>query len=292
MQHHVRVMTSTRAKLGEGPLWCDRDDTLYWVDIIDGVVHAFEPTSEKTRSFPVNQYVSTVVPRRTGGLILALQHGIAAFDTKTGIVELIVNRIHGAATHRFNDGKCDPAGRMWVGTISLDDTAETSALYRIDANHGVNCMCTGVTNSNGVVWSLDQTMMYYIDTPTRQVSAFDYDVTSGDILNRRVAITIPAEMGYPDGMAIDAEGNLWIALWGGSCVSQWDPIRGKLLGTITLPTSHVTSCAFGGSELRDLYITTARFGLDDATLRKQPLAGALFRVETEVPGVPAYEFAG
>lgn len=292
MNPHVRVMTDTRATLGEGAIWCGRDDALYWVDIINGVVHSLEHATGKTRLFAVDQFVGTVVPRQSGGLILALQHGVAAFDMKTGDVEFIRDRIHEASTHRFNDGKCDPAGRLWVGTISMDDTAGTSALYRIDADHRVECMCTGVTNSNGIVWSLDQATMYYIDTPTRQVSAFDYDIVSGDIHNRRVAITVPEELGYPDGMTIDAQGNLWIALWGGGCVSRWDPNRGELLATIEVPTSHVTSCAFGGPELRELYITTARLGLDESALRKQPLAGGLFCVETHVTGVPAYEFAG
>ena len=292
MNHHVRVMTNTRATLGEGAIWCSRDDALYWVDIINGVVHSLESPSRRTRVFSVDQFVGTVVPRKSGGLILALQHGLAALDTKTGNVELICDRIHGASTHRFNDGKCDPAGRLWVGTISMDDTSGTSALYRIAPDHSVECMCTGVTNSNGIAWSLDQATMYYIDTPTRQVSAFDYNIVSGEIHNRRVAISVPEEMGYPDGMSIDAQGNLWIALWGGGCVSQWDPNRGELLATIGVPTSQVTSCAFGGPELRDLYITTARLGLDESALRKQPLAGALFCVETDVMGVPAFEFAG
>lgn len=292
IHHHLRIITDTRATLGEGAIWSPRDGRLYWVDIIEGVVHSFEPASGNTRTFSARQFVSTVVPRRSGGLLVALHDSIAALGIEDGATRVIRDRIHDSSTHRFNDGKCDPAGRLWVGSIALNESLGTSALYRIDADHHVTCMCTGITNSNGIAWSLDHKTMYYIDTPTRQISAFDFDVATGDIQNRRVAVIVPEEMGYPDGMTIDAEGCLWVALWGGACVSRWDPRRGELLSTIDLPTSHVTSCAFGGARLRQLYITTARMGLDDAALREQPLAGALFCVDADVAGIPAFEFAG
>jgi len=292
MSFRPEVMGNNRATLGEGAIWSSRDNALYWVDILKGEVHVFEPATGKARALTIGQFVGTIVPRRAGGLILALHHGLAALDVNLGKLDFIHEDIHKSPDHRFNDGKCDPAGRLWVGTIALNGDSGTSTLYRIDVDHSIHPVCAGVTNSNGIAWSLDHTTMYYIDTPTRQVSAFDYDMVSGGISNRRIAITVPAELGYPDGMTIDSQGKLWIALWGGSCVSRWNPNNGELLATIELPASQVTSCAFGGPELSDLYITTARLRIDESSLREQPLSGGLFRVEMDVPGVQAFEFAG
>jgi sugar lactone lactonase YvrE len=285
-------MTETRATLGEGAIWSSRDQALYWVDIVNGEVQVFEPATRKARVFPIGQVVGTIVRRRAGGLILALHHGVAAFHLDSGELDFITEDVHKSTDHRLNDGKCDPAGRLWVGTIALGAESGTSALYRINSDHSVHRVCAGVTNSNGIAWSLDNSTMYYIDTPTRQISAFDYDVVSGNIRNRRVAITVPEELGYPDGMTIDSQGKLWIALWGGGCVSRWDPISGVLLATLELPVRQVTSCAFGGPDLTDLYVTTARLGMDELTLCEQPLAGALFRFQMDVAGVEAFEFAG
>jgi sugar lactone lactonase YvrE len=153
-------------------------------------------------------------------------------------------------------------------------------------------MLEQVSVSNGIVWDADCTSMYYVDTPTRRVDRFDYDHKTGQIGNRSVAVRIPAEMGYPDGMTIDSEGMLWVCLWQGSKVSRWDPETGKLLQTVDLPASNVTSCAFGGEDLDQLYITTARITIDEEQLKEQPLAGGLFRADVGVTGVPAFEFAG
>ncbi len=153
-------------------------------------------------------------------------------------------------------------------------------------------MVEGVSVSNGIVWSLDRRTMYYIDTPTGRVDRFDYDLETGEIGNRSAAVRIPPEMGRPDGMTIDSEGMLWVCLWQGGKVSRWDPVEGRLLQTVDLPASNVTSCAFGGANLDQLYITTARIGLDAEHLAKQPLAGGLFQADVGVTGLPAFEFAG
>jgi sugar lactone lactonase YvrE len=153
-------------------------------------------------------------------------------------------------------------------------------------------MVEGVAVSNGIVWSSDQSTLYYIDTFTREVAAYDYDVASGDISNRRVAVLIDEELGFPDGMSIDENGMLWIAHWGGAAVRQWDPLSGKLLQSLSVPARHVTACAFGGENLRDLYITTATSGFSKEDLLVQPRAGNLFMYETEVAGVPTFSFKG
>lgn len=225
--------------------------------------------------------------------MVALHHGFASLDLETE--ELTI--IHDPEAHlpgtRFNDGKCDPAGRFWAGTMSLgSDPPGAGSLYVMDTDLSVRRALEKVTISNGIVWSLDHSTMYYIDTPTREVSAFDYDIETGAISNRRAAVTIPEGYGSPDGMAIDVEGMLWVAVWGSSEVSRWDPTSGELLQTISVPATQVTACAFGGPDLDQLYITTARIRLDEQALADQPHAGGLFRARPGVRGVEAYEFAG
>jgi sugar lactone lactonase YvrE len=167
-----------------------------------------------------------------------------------------------------------------------------ASLWRLDPDWSLHRMVDGVTISNGLAWTRDATTLYYIDTPTRTVVAYDYDRTAGAISGRRVVVQVPEAMGFPDGMTIDASDNLWIAQWDGGCVSCWDPRAGRPLERIEVPARRVTSCAFGGSGLDELYITTARHGLDPATLAREPLSGGLFRVQPGVSGMASVEFAG
>ena len=218
--------------------------------------------------------------------------GFASLDLETEQLEILADPEHDLPENRFNDGKCDPAGRFWAGTLSLEGKRGTCNLWRLDADLSVHKMLEGVSVSNGIVWTADRTAMYYVDTPTRRVDRFDYDHDTGEIDNRSVAVRIPDGMGFPDGMTIDSEGMLWVCLWQGGKVSRWDPVTGELLATVDLPASNVTSCAFGGEELDQLYITTARITIDEERLKEQPLAGGLFRADVGVTGVPAYEFAG
>ena len=288
---NVELVVDAKATLGEGAIWDARRQRLLWVNIVEGEVHAYNPADDTDQAVEVGQAVGTVVPRRGGGLMLALEHGFASFDLETHELTIINDPEQDLPDNRFNDGKCDPAGRFWAGTMSADRTPVAS-LYRMDADHTVQRVLGGVTVSNGIAWSLDQSTMYYIDTPTRQVDAFDFDVESGQITNRRVVITVPEQAGKPDGMTIDAEGKLWIAMWDGSRITRWDPSTGRLEQTIPIPARKVTSCAFGGEHLDDLYVTTARNGMTETELRDQPHAGGVFRVRPGVRGVEAFEFAG
>ncbi len=288
---NVELVIDAKATLGEGAIWDARRKRLYWVDIPEGEVHVYDPADETDQAIAIGQPVGTVVPRRSGGLMLAVEHGFAALDLETHKLAILNDPEDNLPDNRFNDGKCDPAGRFWAGTMNADRRPEGS-LYCMDTDHSVRRMFGGTTCSNGIVWSLDQSSMYYIDTPTRQVDAFDYDVESGEIANRRVTITVPEEMGKPDGMTIDAEGMLWIAMWEGSRVTRWDPCDGSLLQTIRIPALRVTSCAFGGENLDELYITTARTRMTATQLAEQPHAGGVFRVHPGVRGVEAFEFVG
>lgn len=288
----AELVLDAQAVLGEGPLWHAPSQRLYWVDINRHEVHVFNPADGSDRAIDVGQKVGTVVARRSGGLILALHHGLATLDLETEQVDILCDPEADLPDNRFNDGKCDPAGRFWAGTMSLTRTPRAANLWRLDPDFSVHCMLDGVTTSNGIVWSLDRRTMYYIDTPTREVAAFDYEVETGHIANRRTVVHFPEGAGSPDGMAIDARGMLWIAHFRGGQVSCWDSRDGTMLRTIDIPVSKVTACAFGGPNLDELYITTARVDLTEEELSDQPHAGGLFRVRPGVPGVESFEFAG
>jgi sugar lactone lactonase YvrE len=278
-----------QATLGEGALWHPEVARLYWVDIEGRALHIFDPTTGQDVQWPTGKRIGTVVPMHNGHALVALQNGIHELDPATGALTRLADPI--ADEHlRFNDGKCDPAGRFWVGTFDLQGRAHAGTLYRFDPDGSTHVMLRHVTNSNGLAWSLDQHTMYYIDTPTQAVQAFDYDHASGHIENPRVIIRIPEDLGGPDGMTIDAEGKLWVAIWGAGQVHRYDPGTGTLLQTIYVPAPHTSSCAFGGPELKTLYITTARGGLSPEQQAQFPLSGNLFAAEPGVAGVPACFF--
>ncbi len=288
----AELILDAKATLGEGALWDSRRQRLWWVDIEGHQVHLFDAISGVDEAIDVGQRVSTVVPRARGGVMVGLQHGLGWLDLEHRRVDVIVDPESHVPDNRFNDGKCDPAGRFWAGTISMTRTPVAASLWCMDTDRSVRRVLESVTNSNGIAWSLDQATMYYIDTATRRVDAFDYQVDTGQIGNRRPVVVVPDELGKPDGMTIDAEGMLWVALWGGGQVTRWDPQAGRLLETVHVPTPRTSSCALGGADLRDLYITTARTGATVEELQQQPQAGGIFVARVAVGGVPAIEFAG
>ena len=290
MGTNAELVLDARAELGEGAIWYD--DVLYWVDITPGKVCIYDPATNANREIGVGQMVGTVVPRARGGLALAVEEGFALLDPDTGELTPLANPEAGIPGNRMNDGKCDPAGRFWAGTMNRNEDGPTGGLYRMDADHTVHRKLENVSISNGIVWSGDGRTMYYIDTPTCAVAAFDYDPEHGEISNRRTAITVPESLGWPDGMTIDEEDHVWIAMWGGSAVTHWDPRTGKHLGSCEVPASQVTSCAFGGPTLDELYVTSARAGLNEDQLGREPHAGGLFKARPGARGVPAFAFQG
>lgn len=292
MQASAELLLDARAVLGEGAIWSASRQVLYWVDILGETVHVFDPLTGRDQSWPVGQSVGTVVPRVRGGVLLAVRDGFAEMDDQTGRVRLLVRPAEHRDGLRFNDGKCDPAGRFWAGTMALSGGGPVGRLYRFDPDWQVTPVLDGITCSNGIAWTPDQRTMLYIDTPTMRVDAFDYDAATGTIARRRPVIAIPEGMGFPDGSTIDAAGMLWIAHWDGARVTRWNPRTGEQIGQVTVPAPRVTSCAFGGPRLDQLYITTARTGLDAQQLRQAPLSGGLFVATPGVGGLPASEFAG
>lgn len=274
----AELVAEAHAQLGEGPLWDGRTSELLWVDILAGVVHRFDPVTGADRAFDVGSSVGAVVPRALGGYALAVAAGFA-LATDEGEVTDVVPVGHDAAV-RMNDGACDSAGRFWAGSMRLDEAPGGGSLYRLDADHGVQTICRGVTISNGVGWSLDDTLLYYVDTPTRTIDVFDFDARTGAAGGRR---TLAAVEGFPDGLVVDAEGFLWVAFWGGGQVRRYSP-EGDLAEAIDVPAAHTTKAAFGGPTLTDLYITTAA--------GDERHAGGLFVAQPGVAGRPAFSYAG
>jgi sugar lactone lactonase YvrE len=224
---------------------------------------------------------------------LALHQGIAAFDPDTHALNILCDPEPHLPQNRFNDGKCDPAGRLWAGTMNLEPSQNlTGALYSFDRRMKATKHLSHVGVSNGLAWSTDAKIMYYIDSMSRTIDSFDYDLASGEIANRRVVFNVPTELGVADGMTIDAEDNLWVAFWGGWCVAQVDPIKKEVLRKVKLPVANVTSCTFGGQQLDELYITTARHGLSTDQLADQLHAGDLFVARPGICGLPSSPFPG
>ena len=292
METAVELLVDAHAQVGEGPLWDEEQQVLYWVDILSSLLYIYDPATGENRTLDVGRHVGTVVTRASGGLMLAVPEGFASFDLETQELTLIANPEAHITGNRFNDGKCDPAGRFWAGTMAYENPTNQGSLYRLDTDLSVHKIFGDVAISNGIIWSLDHTTMYYIDTLRKSVRAFDYADDTGDISNERVIITVPEEIGMPDGMAIDSEGMLWVAHYGGSCVSRWNPNTAQLLLKIDLPVTQVTACAFGGPNLDTLFITSAAQELDAAELARQPLAGGLFAIKTPYQGVPSFRFGG
>ena len=292
MDTGVELLVDAHAQVGEGPLWDEERQVLYWVDILSSLLYIYDPATGENRALDVGRHVGTVVTRASGGLMLAVREGFASFDLETQELTLIANPEAHITGNRFNDGKCDPAGRFWAGTMAYENPTNQGSLYRLDTDFSVHKIFGDVAISNGIIWSLDRTTMYYIDTLRKNVRAFDYADDTGDISNERVIINVPEEIGMPDGMAIDSEGMLWVAHYGGSCVSRWNPNTAQLLLKIDLPVTQVTACAFGGPNLDILFITSAAQELDAAELERQPLAGGLFSIKTPYQGVPSFRFGG
>ena len=288
----LELILDAKATLGEGPVWCGATQRLYWVDILESRLHWFDPASGKHQRREIGAHVGTVVPRAKGGVMLAVKRGFASYDIDKAELTLLAEPERDKPNNRFNDGKCDPAGRFWAGTLAYDDAPGVASLYRFDPDGSVTVMERGISCSNGLVWDLERRRFYYIDSPTRTVAAYDYDHATGAIANKRVVVRCTTDDGFPDGMAIDVEGKLWVAHWGGSQIVRWDPDTGTALARIPTPVSQPTACAFGGEKLDRLYITSARVGLKPEVLAKQPLAGGLFVVDPGVRGKPSHAFAG
>jgi sugar lactone lactonase YvrE len=277
-----RLLPSIRNQLGEGPLWNIREGRFYWVDIEDNCFYTYDPASEEAQRYDIGLMPGCLGFLESGGLVIGTQNGLAIWNPQSQKVAMFTDNIAYRPAGRFNDGATDRQGRFWAGTMT--DKPENH-LFRLDPDGGVQVMETGVTISNGLGWSPDDRTMYYSDSGHGVIYAYDFDPTTGDISNRRVLVAESPEGDAPDGLTVDSEGFIWCARWGGWKVVRYDP-QGGVEREIRLPVKHVTSCAFGGPELTDLYITSASSPLSAEELQQFPDSGGLFRLRTDVKGLP------
>ncbi|WP_416668981.1 SMP-30/gluconolactonase/LRE family protein [Egbenema bharatensis] len=284
----LEMVLDARARLGECPLWDAENQQLYWVDIYGHRVHQFNPATGDDRFWDVEEVVGPIAIAGEHRLIMAQRSRTAFLDTQTGAIDVINSVEADKPDNRFNDGKCDSRGRFWFGSMSEADEPEAS-LYRYDPDGSLHVMETGLTISNGLGWSPDDKTFYLTDSPSQKIYAYDYDAETGEISNCRDHVDLRGEEFFPDGLAIDTAGCIWSAMWDGWCVIRFDP-NGQEMLRVEMPVQRPTCCIFGGEQMTDLYITTASVGLSQKEIQQSFQAGNLFRVRTDVPGLPSHSF--
>lgn len=278
------------AELGEGCAWDEQGQKLSWVDITGKMIHRYDPATGKHDTCGTPSTVGFATLAENGEYIAGLQDGIYRIDFENGAHKALVKPEYADKVNRFNDGKCDRRGRLWAGTMNdLDHSKPTGALYRWD-NRGLHVQETGIHISNGLGWSPDNKTMYYTDTVRRIIWQYDYDIETGTASNRRTFAEF-AGKGRPDGMCVDSQGRVLTSLWPGWSVEIYAP-NGKLDGKIELPVPQVSCCAFGGKDLKTLFITTANIGMTPEQMKEAPLSGQIFAIEMDVPGLPEARFKG
>jgi sugar lactone lactonase YvrE len=293
MGETVELVVDCRCRVGEGPSWDARDGAILWVDIIGGDVFRHLPASGETTRMRLEEDVSAVLPRSAGGYLLTTPRGIVAVDRieQGAPVEFVAAVEPDLPENRINDAKCDPAGRLWCGTLADGWKPHAGSLYRLDADLRLTRVASGSTISNGLGWSPDGTRLYFADSAPRTLDVFDFDPASGEARNRRRLVALAEGDGSPDGLAVDADGFIWLAVWGSGTLRRYAP-DGELERVVPIPVRDVASCCFGGPDLGDLYVTTAWHELDEAAHAANPQAGGLFRLRPGVGGLPTVPFAG
>lgn len=283
-----RVFVPDTCELGEGPFWFE--NRLWWVDINAGNLHSVDGRGQDRTILSLGRKLGAVAPVDTEHFIAAMADGVGLVHRATAAVEMLASPENPELGNRFNDGKCDPAGRFVAGTLSMVRRQNVASLYSVEKTGAWQTLLTELTLSNGLAWTADGRTLYHVDTLACRISSYPYDLATGQIGAGKVILDIPRELGFPDGMEIDNEGNLWVAHWGGSAVRCWSPETGECLAEIKVPCAQPSSCCFGGPGLNQLYITSAREGLNEEALREQPLAGSVFVCEPGVSGRPVQLF--
>lgn len=288
---HAEPVLDCQNRLGEGPIWSIEEQALYWVDIVTPAIHRFRPGHGAHDQWPMSEHVGSLSMRAAGGLVVALKSGFGLFDPKSGAVEMINDAEAEKLDNRFNDGRCDREGRFFAGSLTYSEDAPVGCLWRLDIDHRATPVLNGITISNGLCWSPDGGTMYHVDTPTREIRAYDYDQEAGQPANPRVLVETDPEGGWPDGSITDSEGCIWNAEWDGARVVRYTP-DGKVDRVVSVPARRATCAAFGGPDLKTLFITSAWDRMSKDERKEWPLSGDLFAVEIDVPGLPDPKYGG
>lgn len=275
--------------LGEGPVWNMKERAIYWVDINGKKIQRFFPHTKTFESFKVPKKVCLMAFRTSGGLIIGAEDGLYFWKPGSQVLDYISHPEEGKTEARFNDGKVDRLGRLWAGTMTFEGA--TSSLYRVDNDLSIHQMETGITISNGVGWSPDNKIMYFVDSMRYIIYQYNFDIENGTLSNRRPFVQMDESFGIPDGLTVDSEGYVWCAIYDGWKVMRYDP-SGRVAAEVKFPVSKPSSCMFGGKDLDELYVTSISDGLTNEDKEQQPMAGDLFVVKTDVKGLPEPDFAG
>ena len=293
----VTLAVAVPSRVAESPMWHPREQALYWCDIAGHRLHRWRPAGGDLSHWDFDCDLASCAPMQDGGLLLAMRDGLWRFDTGLGRRKRMVAPPYDVSRERFNDGKCDPQGRFWVGTIYEPRDTACAALYCFTYGE-IRRMAGGITVSNGLAWSIDGRTLYWADTQAHSVYAFDFEGASGDLARRRVFARFPDRSetpvggvygGRPDGAAVDAEDCYWVAMYEGGRLLRIDP-QGRLVDEVRLPVCCPTMPCFGGADLKTLYITTAREKRPPAELAAQPWAGCILSLRLDVPGLPVHVY--
>ena len=287
----VRCVANPQALVGEGPVWDDRRQALWWIDVKDPRLFRYDPASGENLELNMPERIGCIALRAGGGLIGAFVTGFKWIDPETGAVTPIVDPEPDRPGNRFNDGKCDRRGRLFAGTMHNAEIECTGTLYRLDPDLSVQVMCTGVHLSNGLGWSPDDRVLYYTDSLRRTIWAYDYDLEIGAMANRRTFARVPEEAGVPDGLCVDADGYVWSAHWGGWRLTRYAP-DGRVERVVKMPVPQPSCPAFGGPDLDVLYVSSAAIEMTPADFAKAPDGGGLFALDVGVRGLPGNRFTG
>jgi sugar lactone lactonase YvrE len=288
---NVECVVDTRAGVGETPVWDETAGVLYWIDCLAPSVHRFRPRESRDELVPIeidSQHVGAIALVEGGGFLVLSGSGLWHYPAK-GERRLLGRPDTDRPQNVPNDGKCDPQGRFWFGTMHNQSAEESGRLYRYDNARGLVAMDEGFSCSNGMGWSPDGRIMYFVDMMPGRILAYDFDGRDGSISNRRVFVQVAKDEGIPDGLAVDNEGGVWIAHWNGWCLSRYAPDATRM-AKIELPVERPTCPGFGGADMRDLYVTSAAMDLSKEQLARGPLAGSLFRLRSDVAGPKTVRF--
>jgi sugar lactone lactonase YvrE len=271
-----RLLVAAHHPLAEGPHWFE--DRWWWVDVDLGSVHSCDALGQQPWSHSFGERIGAFAPLDKDHFVIAFERRLSSWNRKSGQLETLAELHDEPPENRFNDGKLDPSGRFVVGTLNKDGRRGTAGLYSLDCDNRMVRLLSGIHLSNGLAWSADGETLFHVDTLAYEIAAYTCNRITGELSDRRIAVRVSPEMGLPDGMTIDAEGNLWVAHWGGHAVRCWCPGTGRCLTQIRVPCSQPTACQFGGPDGKDLIITTARADIPVDKLGREPLAGSIFTV--------------